>query len=88
MRHALEETLGGFLRPGIPEGIGFAVGFTILARGLSVRARRRHLERIEQKIDHLAADEPAQGTDRGAAAREGRRRRRVARRRNQATQRA
>ena len=58
MRQALDEKLGGFLRRGVPEGVGFAVGFTILAVGLTVRARRRRLERIEQKVDRLAADEP------------------------------
>jgi hypothetical protein len=55
MRQALDETLGGFLRP---QRIGFAVGVTTLAVGLSVRARRRRLERIEQKVDQLLADEP------------------------------
>ena len=80
MRQALDETVRGFFRPGIPEGIGFAVGLTTLAVGLSVRARRRRLERIEEKVDQLAADEPEQEID-AAAAREERRKRRLARRR-------
>ena len=57
MRQALDETLAGFLRPGIPEGIGFALGFAILAKGLSVRARQRRLAQIEQKVDQLVEDE-------------------------------
>jgi hypothetical protein len=57
MRQALDETFGGFLRPGVPEGIGFAVGFMIRGVGLSVRSRRRRLERIERKLDHVVADE-------------------------------
>ena len=79
MRQALDETLGRFLRPGVPERFGFAVGLTTLAVGLSVRARRRRLERIEQKVDELLADEPEQDFDALAAAREERRERRRAR---------
>lgn len=85
MRQALDETVGGFLRPGIPEGIGFGVGLTILTIGLSVRARRRRLQRIEQKLDYIAADEPEQDIDGVATARDARREQRLARRRNRAT---
>lgn len=56
MREALDETLGRFLHPGVRRGIGFVVGFTTVAVGLSAFARRRHLQRIEQKVDQLAAE--------------------------------
>ena len=77
MRHALNDTVRGFVRPGLPEGIGFAAGFTLLAVGLSVRARRRHLQRIEEKVDQLAADGPEH--DAVPAAHEERRQRRLER---------
>lgn len=48
MREALEERLGSFL---------FVVGFTTVAIGLSAFARRRHLQRIEQKVDQLADEQ-------------------------------
>lgn len=92
VQEAVDDTIGGFFRPGIPERIGFVVGLTILGVGLSVRARRRKLERIEEKVDVLVTEEvladdapqledgpePEIGV---AAAREGRRERRLARRR-------
>lgn len=84
MRQALDETVGGFLRPGIPEGIGFGVGLTILTIGLSVRARRGHLRRIEQKLDHLVEEQSEQDIDGVTTARAERREQRLARRRNRA----
>ena len=78
MRETVDETLGGFLRPGVPEGIGFAVGFAILAKGLSVRARQRRLAQIEDKVDQLVENESEQETDGNSAAREERLERRRA----------
>ena len=84
VRRAVDDTVGGFFRPGIPERIGFVVGLTILTVGLSARARRRKLHRIEEKVDvlvpdeALAADDPASELD-IPAAREARRERRLAR---------
>jgi len=49
-------TLLRFRRSGTPGRIGFAVGLTAFAIGLSVRARRRHLRRIELKVEHVADD--------------------------------
>jgi|SRR5919199_1226044 hypothetical protein len=79
MRQSLDETIGRYL-PRVRKGIGFAVGFTIVAVGLSVHARQRHLARIEQKVDQLG-DEQEEVLDRLASAREERRQRRLARRR-------
>jgi hypothetical protein len=84
VRRAVDDTVGGFFRPGIPERIGFVVGLTILGVGLSVRARQQKLRRIEEKVDVLvpdevlAADDPAAEID-FPAAREARRDRRLAR---------
>ena len=56
MLRAIEETLLRFRRSGTPQRIGFAVGLTAIVIGLSVRARRRDLQRIEQKVEHVADD--------------------------------
>ena len=56
MLRAIDETFQRFLRSGTPERIGFAVGLTAVLVGLSVRARRRELQRIEQKVDHVAEE--------------------------------
>lgn len=56
MLRAIDETLRRLRRSGAPERIGFAVGLTAVVVGLSVRARRRDLRRIEQKVDHVAEE--------------------------------
>lgn len=53
MLRAIDETLRRLRRSGAPERIGFAVGLTAVVVGLSVRARRRDLQRIEQKVEHV-----------------------------------
>ena len=56
MVRAIDETLLRFRRSGAPERLGFALGLTAVVVGLSVRARRRDLRRIEQKVDHVAKE--------------------------------
>jgi len=54
MLRAINATLVRFRQSVTAERIGFGVGLTAIVIGLSVRARRQKLQRIEQKVDYLA----------------------------------
>jgi hypothetical protein len=56
VENAVTRQVKAFIRPGIPEKVGFAVGAIILGTGYYINARHKEMSRIKKIAEELEVE--------------------------------